>query len=237
METNNFDNKIKNQLEQRTIEPSAKSWEQLRSKLDKKDKKLVPIFWWTTIAATFVGGVLLISFLFNSSTFVQNDSITKENIETVPKTETKETIFEKVQIQETLVYKESTQEEKEIIKEPFIPVEEKKPVIEVAEVADVQKNESFENESIQNEITEKAIAEVVEQIKYSEMTDTEVDALLEVALSEISKKRIADKGSISAIRLLEDVEEEVERSFRERVFELIRDGFSLSKDALANRNQ
>jgi cytoskeletal protein RodZ len=86
METNNFDNKIKNQLEQRTIEPSAKSWEQLRSKLDKKDKKLVPIFWWTTIAATFVGGVLLISFLFNSSTFVQNDSITKENIEAPPST-------------------------------------------------------------------------------------------------------------------------------------------------------
>ncbi len=234
MENKNFDNQIKNQMEQRTIEPSAKSWEELRSKLDKKDSKPVPVFWWTAIAASFVGGVLLVNLMLNNPSSNQNNAITEYQVEVVPEPESLKTPSEPTQIQETVASEESSEEQKQVIEEVLQLALDKK--LDLAEV-NTQENEAVQNEIVQIDVTENTIAEVVEQIKHTEITDAEVDTLLEAALAGLSENRISGNESISAVELLADVEEEVERSFRERVFELLKDGFNLSKDALANRNQ
>jgi hypothetical protein len=234
MENKNFDNQIKNQLEQRTIEPSAKSWEQLRSKLDKKDKKPVPVFWWTAIAASFVGGVLLVSVMLNNPSSNQNNAVTEHQVEVIQEPKDLKSSSEPAQIQETVVLQEPTEESNPLTKK--VTQEAIDTKTELAE-ANIQEKEAVQNETYKNEAIDNAIAEVAEQIKHSEITDSEVDALLEAALAELSEKRISRNESISAVELLADVEEEVERSFRERVFELLKDGLNLSRDALANRNQ
>src|SRR5690554_1248810 len=63
MEAQNFENRFKKVLEERTLQPSSKSWEQLRSKLDGQETQSKTGYWWLGIAASFVGGAILVSVL------------------------------------------------------------------------------------------------------------------------------------------------------------------------------
>lgn len=233
METNNFDNQIKNQLEQRNVEPSAKSWEQLRSKLDKKDKKTIPVYWWIGTAASFVGGILLVSLIFNNSPANPQIQVT-ENVTDIIIDKTEQLIVpESTQILESITNQEIIAEEKIKPKKVIQPVLENTPEM----VVESSGTKKVLEEKLQPFEIDEAIAETVEKIKITNVKEAEVDALLEKALAEISERRAQNTEVISANQLLEEVEFEVERSFRERVFELLKDGFNISKDALANRNQ
>jgi hypothetical protein len=233
METNSFDNQIKEQLEQRTLEPSAKSWEQLRSKLDKKDKKTIHMFWWFGVAASFAGAILLASIIFNKVTTSPQIQVTENGTKIILEKE------ELLIIPELTLISESTTNQKLIVEENIKPKKVTQSVLEITPELVVQSTVYREasEEIIQPIKIDEAIAETVEIIKNSNITDEEIDALLDQALAEIRVKQTQNNKSISANQLLEEVEYEVERSFRERVFELLKDGFNISKDALANRNQ
>ena len=73
-----------------------------------------------------------------------------------------------------------------------------------------------------------------------EVTDAEVDALLAEASSKIELNRTFEQKAfsekITANDLLWDVEMELEASFREKVFEVVKDGFLKARSAVANRN-
>lgn len=234
METNNIDNQIKKQLEQRTLEPSAKSWENLRSKLDKKDKKTTPLYWWMGVAASFIGGILLVSLIFNKPEPIPQIQVTENNQEVILETKDEHILDESTQIHETLAHEEKIPIEKSRQKEVFQAVEENKSnkVIEPMKTEDLVENLQQIPVNI-----EEALVETAEKIRKPDMTKTEVDALLEQAMAEIKTRKSQNNEAISANQLLEVVEDEVEQSFRERVFELLKDGFNVSRDALANRNQ
>lgn len=233
METNSFNNQIKNQLEQRTMEPSAKSWEQLRSKLDKKDKKNIPVYyWWIGVAASFVGGILLVSLIFNKSPDNSQIQVTENNTEIILDTEEK-LLGKPLQMIESITNQDIKAEEKIKPKKVDQPVSENTPEM-VVEPSGAKK---VLEEKLQPFEIDGAIAETAEKIKITNVKEAEVDSLLKKALAEISERRSQNTEVISANQLLEEVEFEVERSFRERVFELLKDGFNISKDALANRNQ
>ena len=71
------------------------------------------------------------------------------------------------------------------------------------------------------------------------MTDAEIDVLLAEAQREIISNQIFNKNTnkVDANALLLDVEAELyPESFRERVFEALKEGFVKARDAVANRN-
>ena len=81
-----------------------------------------------------------------------------------------------------------------------------------------------------------AQVDVLEQDN-EELTDAEVDALLRRAQEEIlTDKLFRDNHSIDAMALLSEVEGELDKSFRDQIFESLKSGFFKVRTAVADRN-
>ena len=72
----------------------------------------------------------------------------------------------------------------------------------------------------------------------NEVTPDEIDALLAKAQRDIANNRILNSNTdkVDATALLRDVETELERSFRDKVFEALGDGFNRIRTAVIERN-
>jgi hypothetical protein len=86
----------------------------------------------------------------------------------------------------------------------------------------------------------KEVITAIEQIKEDKnmITVEDIDALLNKAQREISDNRVLNSGNrkVDATALLMDVEKELERSFRDRVFEALGNGFNKIRTAVVERN-
>ncbi|WP_460219892.1 hypothetical protein [Psychroserpens sp. MEBiC05023] len=76
------------------------------------------------------------------------------------------------------------------------------------------------------------------EIKNGEVTNAEIEALLKQAEKDILRQRIYDETTrtVDADALLQDVEEDLERSFRTKVFESLKSSYKTVKTAVAERN-
>jgi len=86
----------------------------------------------------------------------------------------------------------------------------------------------------------KEVITAIEQIKKDKNTVAieDIDALLNKAQRDISNNRILNSKNrkVDATALLIDVEKELERSFRDRVFEALGNGFNKIRTAVVERN-
>jgi len=239
MEPQKFNDQIKHTLENREIEPSAKSWEQLRAKLDKKEKKAIPLNWWLGIAASFIGGILLVSIFYNTSEILNTPQVVEktneiENSQPFPISK------------EAIVSQE--EEIKEEVVAPVIP--KNKNLESESEIVHTTSNktkvqEKMESKTLSNE--QMVIAEKVDELITAilsleenniDLTEEEVDALLANATQQIliEKQLKTSTAQINANSLLEDVEMELDQSFREKIFEMLKVGFNKTRTAIATRN-
>ncbi|MFS4417865.1 hypothetical protein [Maribacter sp. 2307ULW6-5] len=68
------------------------------------------------------------------------------------------------------------------------------------------------------------------------VTDAEVDSLLRLAQMEIlSNRALGPERSVDAMALLTEVEEELDRSYRDQIFESLKSGFLKMRTAVADR--
>ncbi|HZH70739.1 MAG TPA: hypothetical protein VFD80_09830, partial [Flavobacteriaceae bacterium] len=95
-----------------------------------------------------------------------------------------------------------------------------------------------ENIDFNTQIDEAIAAAIAYEETFENATEAEVDQLLQQAAEKITREKqfVTPAGSVSAMALLEDVELELERSFRDKVFEILKAGYLKSKDAVATRN-
>jgi len=243
MESNKLDTQIKKQLSLREIAPTPKSWEQLRKQLDANDKKSTISFWWLGIAASIIAGIVVASLVFTD--------ITNQNEPTLVETKQEPPITNKQQMQ--VVTKDTKTDEKKerthpikISKEkstiPVVLPEEKEnnkaTLLVVEDAKALQKPDSKEALEI-NQKVEEIFASISNQdTNNAALTDAEVDSLLMDAATKIWKKKqgSTNREYVSASELLNSVEEELDQTFRDRIFEMLKEGFLKTKEALANRN-
>ena len=242
-----FEKDFSKKLNKRKIEPKAGNWEELSARLNSAEKSKRPMFWWLGIAATIVGGILIFSILFNKP-------ISETPV--IVNTPEEEILKEKIESQqisfENPVSEEVAKPEKASVK----PVENifsgKEPVANSKLASMGKPQESSKTKSDQNQkypelmketkisgIPEEVIGEASsKEIKTGEITDTEVDALLAEALTKIKGDRSEKfvSKNIDASSLLLDVELELEQSFREKVFDVLKEGYFKAKTAVVNRN-
>ncbi|WP_053978448.1 ABC transporter permease family protein [Mangrovimonas xylaniphaga] len=261
-----FENDIKETLEKRAIQPLPASWDKLSNRLDAetaKHKHRNKRFWWMGIAASLVG-VLLVSSLFfkkdsinidspvivdveeeiapkykgetkvavtepevkesvsvNNEEEVNGDLIISEmsKSETVAKVVKSEPSSEKSKLDNSLPLNESAIEQN-------VAVEDHKEVSENLEPLDVK---------VQDVVTQ--IAELAAQ--NTEVTDREIDSLLQLAELEIQQKRLYKESTrtVDANALLESVEVDIEHSFRDKVFKTLKESYVTVKTAVTQRNQ
>jgi hypothetical protein len=232
---------IKEKLEERTIAPSKGAWDKIASQVKEPAPRKRNTWFPYAIAASVVGIVLVSVFFFTS----QNAEIDEPQVV-------------ETEIQEKTDKKASKKVEKELVPEVETEVAEAEvEFIEPKDASEFQKANSNTavaeqqiKEPLKDEIqvnSDKLIAqkveEVVAQVQIMEdakkdVTDAEVDSLLRAAQRQIlTDKLFADGGSVDAMSLLAEVEDELDESFRDQIFDALKSGYLKLRTAVADRNQ
>ncbi len=270
-----FEDKIKEKLEHRAIEPSTGSWGSLSKQLDKvQDKKKGnKKTWLYSLAAVFVGVLILTSIFYKNPVAIQtNDQFVDRSKEIVKQNDTELVQKNDQNTQKVIENKEAnpdanTVQEKIIVNsenkqtirktnksKSQLEVELQKKVANDVIEREIKKNNivaqnneektNFEKQeevlSISPEVINTKVADIVAQVEElqknnTEVTDEEIDKLLRKAQRDITTERILKSNTVSASALLQDVEEEIDETFKQRVFEALKAGFQKVKSAVAER--
>ena len=244
-----FEEDIKSVLEKRTIPPSKMAWEELEKALDKTSKPIQKkSFWWIGIAASVVG------ILWISISIFDNDKVIIEPIVV-------EAPNDKIEIPRKIIpiQKEEKIEQVATIDKPnnsvnkelvALETSSKKVKKETAPEIELHQNQEFEKEILITNVDvvpseniseeEKQLQEVAAQVAVLEKenaTDAEIDLLLKNAQHKIADQKFKESGmSVSAYALLFEVEEELDPSFKEKVFNILSENYHSVKNAVAQRN-
>jgi len=231
MEPNNFEKDFREKLNNRTIEPSDKAWDRLDAMLsiteNKKSKKKNK---WFYIAASFVGFLLVGTFFFNQKeqtikvpqSVVVEDNIKKESV-VKPALNSVDAIKTVIASSEQTSVPNSNN--KEINNKQKSNTTLKNESNQVAESSIIIKNNQ-EKQSIPNQ----------NQISKNENIDQLLNNSEKAVVAENSAKQ-KSKVKINADDLLNQVDGELELSFREKVISKVNKNYQTVKVALANRNQ
>ena len=245
MEPDKFEKHIKKQLNEREINPSDNAWDKISGQLQNTEFPKTKRFFWYSVAAAFIGILIVSSIYFNTKA---------ELID--PKIQIVETPNEPVVIPNTedVVIKQNSLEEKIAISDKASIKNAKKPGVQVETDLDynaqIASNDNVNDKVIKTDAVPNAkeqlinakIAEVVAQVYLMEnsnlpVSSIEVDSLLRKAQQEILTDKIFNQeGKVDAMALLNEVEGELDQTFREQIFETLRAGFLKVKTAVADRN-
>lgn len=250
-----FEDKLREQLETRQLQPGEEAWNKLNDQLDiheaSSNKKK---YWWIGIAASFIGVLLLVTFLNKDVQETVPEPIivdTENMVSPVEDQEGKATeiveqkIIEEVNTKVTPKQKIKQQTSEPVLKQQLQEEQQKlvptKTEEAVAEVSADKTTEETSKNTLRFE--EQKAKEVVAQIKALQqqketITDAEIDTLLKAAQKEIELEKLYNEATnkVDANALLQSVEDDLERSFRKRVFEMLSSGYQELKTAVAERN-
>ena len=116
------------------------------------------------------------------------------------------------------------------------------PAVAIENTANISKKdveEPLNTLSFEDAKVLEVIADIQKlEIKNGVVTDAEIENLLKQAEKEILRDRIYNETTrtVDADALLQDVEDDLERSFRTRVFESLKSSYRTVKTAVAERN-
>ncbi|KRD08176.1 hypothetical protein ASE21_15910 [Flavobacterium sp. Root901] len=238
MEPNNFEKDFREKLNQRKIEPSEKAWDRLDAMLSvaEETKKPAKNRKWLYIAASIVGFLLVGTFFFNQKensieTFktvvieenIKKDSIAKPVLNKIESVQTETVIAEKSPT-ETLTQKANKQENN-FNQTPNKTI--KNESNQIAESSVIIKN----NQEKQSNANPVAVTENPKKENTDQLLETAEKNVL--AQSSVKKSKV----KINASDLLNQVDGELELSFREKVITKVNKNYHEVKVALANRNK
>lgn len=250
---NNIEEQIKTAFELRELQPSDTAWERMEEMLGepKKRRNLKPF--WYLAAACLVGFLLLTPWIFSDTNEVSNDALVEENNASPEEQKLQpiapiEIVSEKEEIQpETQLAEVEKQSNRKRPEKASSPI--KKTAIQnnttdktEATIAKVESKEETQKITPENPM-DKKIQETAKKVQAlaeanPSITADDIDKLLTEAQAELATQRILDANTqkVDAAALLLDVELELERSFREKVFDALGDGFQKIRTAMAERN-
>lgn len=228
-----FEENIKEALESRTITVSEGAWTTLENRLEVTKNPKKRSFWWMGIAAS----VLLagwISFETSSSTKLNTPKVVVEP-------EVKETVpIREIESTSPIIVQSDTEYDVEfhqasVVEYTVITRTESKPIlIEV----DTAPKEVVEVSTFQEQKVKEIIAHVMETTQQkNEVSDQEIEALIVKAQKEIYARKMMDTSvkTVSAENLLFEIEFENDKSFRDKVFDELKNQFKSMKNAVAQR--
>jgi uncharacterized protein YacL (UPF0231 family) len=251
MAPNKFEENIKDKLENRTIQPSKEAWNTLQDRLDAStnNEKPRPIFW-IGLAASIVGILFVVSQFFNDSQINQSTPEIVVNPEVINKKSINPVVVEEIENKKDGTTKTQFKENTEL--NPKVkPVKKEQIQRELkTEIALNNKNSikedtiktprlnteklSFENQKIQDVVAQ------IQSLKDNNVTvtDADLELLLQKAQNEIKANKLYNEqtGIVDASLLLQDVEADLDRSFRDKVFKTLKENFNFITTAVANRN-
>lgn len=233
MEPNNFEKDFREKLNQRTIKPSDKAWDRLDAILSVAEKrKPKKNRRWLYMAASIVGFLLVGTFYFNenkTSTATPKIVVTEKNIKkdsVIPVLNSVSPVKNQIVSSEKAVTQAYNEEQSNHNQKPNKILKNKSN--QIAESSIIIKN-NHRNQSISSET---GATEISEKENINQLPDVAEKTVL--AENSVKPK---SKVKINANDLLNQVDGELELSFREKVISKVNKNYQAVKVALANRNQ
>ena len=228
MQSNKFDNQIREKLNARTIQPNAKSWDRLDAMLSvQEEKKPRKGFLWLYVAASFFVFFGLGVFLFNSD---KNIEINTQNPVLVAVDKTIDSV-EKSKAEEILI--ESQQPvvvQNEInLSKSVNSIKEKTTIFNKSN--SVQENDNKANPTYNLQPTTSSAYKYISPENL--LAEVQNDKKNLSSESNVSKK---PSVKIDANALLSKVEKELDESYRETTLDKLNKNFNAVKSAIVNRN-
>ncbi|WP_228852451.1 hypothetical protein [Aegicerativicinus sediminis] len=244
-----FEESIKESLEKRTISPSQEGWKKLSKRLDTSNshKKGNTILWWSLAASVVV--------LFGLGMFMFNNGVSDEKPIQIVETKTNST-FQQEEFDKAASGEDETENSLVVSGENANP----------ERIDPKSKSNQTQNNTTSNNVVEPSIANsdeksvdglkeseinlidnvssvvVIEEIKNEKIQsmtpEAETDSLLKRAQRNLLKGMEVEKEiiTVDANSLLQEVEGELEESFRTKMFETLIDGIEAVKTTVAQRN-
>ncbi len=243
METNKFEKHIQEKLKGREIKPSPDAWKRISEQLEMPETPKRKNYFWYGVAASIVGLILISILVFKGP---ETNSIPEVEIVDSPKKDIQSELEEELTPLEktnetTIVLEDAPKKSSEAIQsEVVVQSIEPKETSNDIEVK-IGDNDAMAKLSVSDARIDAKIAEMVAQVDAIEqdtsaLTDAEVDSLLRMAQQELlTEKLFSDSGSVDAMALLSEVEEELDQSFRNQIFEKLNTGFLKVRTAVADR--
>lgn len=246
-----WDDNMKEKLELREIKPSENSWEVLADRLETVEKrKSRALFWQLGIAASVVGILFTSLLIFNGqSGEVYQPAVVDMQEQVEEQSIPMERLPQQKQLAET---EESTDAFEPLEKNASKtePLKSQKDLVARADqnlnVVKNERNTSSEPLKIvpqKETLEDQKVLDMVAQIRNLEkngqtVTDADIDALLHKAQRELAHQTLLKEGirTVDAKALLQDVETDLQHSFRNKIFEALKDSYETVITAVAERN-
>ena len=226
MERNKLEYEFREQLNSRGIKPSEMAWNKLDTMLTAEEKKSKNRFYWIYIAASFVGFLFIGTLYFtqkeNSIESQKSGVVIRQSIPTNKIENHSNKISSNPENNEnrvvTITQKSGTKDNKIL----------------------VLKKDSIINKNYQNQVAEFSIINQKKEAIPSQTNAFTVDELL--ARVDKSARLNNQPNSnlvvrVNASQLLEQVDNDLEPTFRQSVFSKVADNFKAVKEAVVNRNK
>lgn len=246
MEPTKFENHIKNTLDKRKINPSEEAWHKINEELGNDYIPGKRRYFRYAIAAGFIGFLMIATLFFGRDDEVLDQEfqiVDKPSIPVIeseqllPQDET-DLVLEKavttVEISVTESEENRYEAPKSESKHEMVLVEDtQEPIME-----NTQNNQDSDSDEMFNVKIAEVLAQVNEMEKKDiELSNVEIDSLLRQAQKEILAEKITNSdNTINPSALLSQVEEELDQSFRDQIFEKLKTGFVKVRTAVADRN-
>ncbi|MDT0642377.1 hypothetical protein RM553_05975 [Zunongwangia sp. F363] len=246
-----FEDHIKEQLEKRRIQPSGSGWDKLEARLDAAESKGGGNSkWWISIAAAVVAALVIAGFVFTTEDKINTPPIVEQPVEefSAPSVKEKskaeieialEEVEEQPEVKKTSERTSGFQKPPENTQSEIVEAQGvKQEIITDSVPAHVATQKNPEEAVFRSKLEEVIAAVNSVETEEGGITDAEVNALLAEAAKEISREsgKEYSTGMVDASALLEDVEGELDESFRQKVFEMLKDGVIKARTAVATRN-
>ncbi len=236
-----FEEHLKDKLQEREINPSKNAWSTITAGLDNKPKKSnnkKPVYY--AIAACLIGLLIASVWFFNTppdlDTLPQVVDINKEVPSTIKNNSFEDNVESNTGVVGTEITKET--DKKEILVDANLQGSKKGVVVTVQET----KVLPIESNTPEKTILDKKLNVVMEKLALLEennvaVTNAEVDSLLRKAQQEILTEKAIEAGiSVDAMALLMEAEDELDKTFRDQIFDNLKKGYIKLKTAVVARN-
>ncbi|QWX84187.1 hypothetical protein H0I23_00620 [Cellulophaga sp. HaHaR_3_176] len=252
-----FEEHIKEKLDGREIKPSANAWGKISGQITSSQEKKSKGFAWYAVAACLIG-LLIASFIIfietESNINLPETSIVNENKEKRKELEAPIEQF----VLPPVANKSKDDPLNAIVLEDKKEIEVLKNKEQNSKSTVVTSNSGIaktvlkddsvikgvnENVFDKDEIIKLKIKDLVAQVNALEsnnsvVSDTEIDELLRKAEREILANKIFKDTSnkVDAMALLDEAENELDKSLRDHLFDTLKEGFFKVRTAVADRN-
>ncbi|UII76834.1 hypothetical protein LV716_03320 [Flagellimonas sp. HMM57] len=236
---------IKEKLEERKISPSPDAWDKISTQLTINKKVKRKVWYPYAVAASLVGIVLASLFFFNSEKPEQypNQVVNETNAkEMVVPSQNENNGLQEIQLEKPdaiAVSDKDKRKDQQLSEQAEINVASEQVKL-VEETLPKTLQDSFLEKS--NGLIAQKVNEVVDRVAYletvnTEVSDEEIDSLLRTAQRQIlSEQLFTEDGTVDAIALLTEVEDELDGTFRDQIFDALKEGYFKLRTAVADRN-